>query len=69
MGDVVNLNKYRKERARLSKQRRAAENRSRAGQGAAERIEARKVEGNRDKEHDGKRLVPARPADEPPSAG
>ena len=68
MGDVVNLNKYRKERARLGKQRRAAENRSRAGRGAAERNEARKAEGSRDKEHEGKRLVPARPADEPPGA-
>lgn len=68
MGDVVNLNKYRKERARIGKLRRAAENRSRAGRGAAERNEARKVEGNRDKELDGKRMEHARPADEPPSA-
>ncbi|MEM6413260.1 MAG: DUF4169 family protein [Pseudomonadota bacterium] len=36
MGDVVNLNKFRKERARAQKKAAAASNRARAGQTKAE---------------------------------
>jgi hypothetical protein len=68
MGDVVNLNKYRKRRAKLGKERRSAENRSGSGANPAERAGVRQVEERRNKELDGKRLEPPRPADEPPTA-
>ena len=56
MGDVVNLNHYRKRRDRQQAERRAAENRAKSGRGKLERESTR-----RDAEHhrhklDGKRL-------------
>lgn len=68
MGEVVNLNQYRKERARARKRQRASRNRIRHGLSKAERDEARVIDERRNKELEGKRLGAQRPADEPPSA-
>ncbi len=68
MGDVVNLNQYRKELAKQRRQRRAAGNRSSHGRDKHEREEARLREERRNKELDGKRLESGQSADEPPGA-
>jgi len=68
MGDVINLNQYRKARAKLGKERRAAENQARFGRAKRERDEARHTQERRERELDGKRLDHGRSADEPPSA-
>lgn len=56
MGDVINLNQYRKARARAEKERQAAENRVRHGRTRGER-KANKAEQERQAaELEGKRL-------------
>lgn len=57
MGDVINLNHYRKARARAEKERLAAENRARHGQTRAVRQTAKADEERRAAELDGKRLT------------
>ena len=64
MGDVVNLNHYRKRRERLRAGRRAAENRERLGRTKLERDTATTEAERRHREHDGKR-VERTPGDEP----
>lgn len=56
MGDVINLNRYRKARARAEKERLAAENRARHGQNRVVRQTAKREEERRVAELDGKRL-------------
>lgn len=46
MGDVVNLNRYRKEQARIERERQAEENRVRFGRPKAE-TQARRLEEER----------------------
>lgn len=68
MGDVVNLNQYRKERAKHRRRQRAAENQLRMGRGKHDHSDARRAEERRNKELDGKRLKPTPSTDEPPTA-
>ena len=68
MGDVINLTRYRKARAKLNRERRSAENRVRFGRGKRDRDEARYAGERCDRELDGKRLDHECSADEPPSA-
>jgi hypothetical protein len=66
MGDVVNLNRYRKQRERSERQKDAAENRVRFGRDAAEK---RRLDSERSREsrrHEGNRLESAG-EDEPKS--
>ncbi len=68
MGDVVNLNQFRKQRRRREEERRAAENRRRAGRTKSERVEARLEIERRDRTLDDKRLDPPE-GDDTPEAG
>ena len=63
MGDVVNLNRFRKERGRAAKARRSVENRARAGRGKAERRATGAEAARTDAALDGKRIE--RPPDAP----
>ena len=56
MGEVVNLNKRRKARAKLDRQAQAAENRVRHGMTKADRAKASKEAEVEDRSHEGKRL-------------
>jgi hypothetical protein len=62
MGDVVNLNRYRKLKAKAERERRAAENRTRFGASKAERGKA-----SAERSLDERRLDGAERADEPGS--
>ena len=63
MGDVVNLNRYRKQRQRIDDAKQAAENRVKFGRDKAERARL-SAEQERDAEDlDGKRLDGKRPDD------
>lgn len=69
MGDVVNLNQYRKRAERATKEIRAAASRARTGQTKADRLSNREEAARRDaaldsKKRDDKRR-PDRPSDEP----
>ncbi len=66
MGDVINLTRYRKARAKLSGKRRSAENQARFGRNRRERDESRHTEERRERKLDGKRLDHDCSADEPP---
>lgn len=61
MGDVVNLNQFRKQRARASAERQAAENRTRHGRSKLERQLAKTERTREQQELEGKRLPPAPP--------
>ncbi len=68
MADVINFTRYRKARAKLSRERRSAENQARFGRNKRERDDSRHAEERRERKLDGKRLDHERSADEPPSA-
>lgn len=57
MGDVINLNRYRKARARAEKERLAAESRVRHGQSRAEKQVLRREDDRRAAELEGKRMT------------
>ncbi|HUN52022.1 MAG TPA: DUF4169 family protein [Candidatus Sulfotelmatobacter sp.] len=64
MGDVVNFNQYRKERARAANRKRSAENRIRHGLNKLERNLPRQDRERAERELDGKRLgTEAKPED------
>ena len=69
MGDVVNLNQYRKRAERAAKELRAAANRARTGQTKVERVSNREEAARRDATLDSKKIDdkrrPDRPSDEP----
>ncbi|HEY8376611.1 MAG TPA: DUF4169 family protein [Nannocystis sp.] len=56
MGDVINLNRYRKAKARAEKERQAASNRIRHGRTRSEKATARREQERTAAELDGKRL-------------
>ena len=56
MGDVINLNRYRKARARAEKQREAEANRARHGRTRSDRTASRREQQRSDATLDGKRL-------------
>jgi hypothetical protein len=58
MGDVVNLNKYRKLKARKEKEQRAAQNRVKHTLGTSERALREKKKALDDKRLDGHKLDP-----------
>ncbi len=64
MGDVVNLNHYRKRRERLRAEKRGAENRTSIGRTKLERDTAANVAERRHRKLDGKRIERP-PGDEP----
>ncbi len=64
MGDVVNLNQYRKRRERLRAEGRGAENRARIGRTKLERDTATNEAERRQRKLDGKRIERP-PGDEP----
>ncbi|HYM32527.1 MAG TPA: DUF4169 family protein [Candidatus Cybelea sp.] len=64
MGDVVNFNQYRKERARLDNKRRANENRIRHGLSKSERALPRRDRERAENDLEGKRLDPPPGTDE-----
>jgi hypothetical protein len=56
MGDVVNLNRYRKSREKVATGRQAAENRVRSGQTKPAKAKLRQDAERQDAELDGKKL-------------
>lgn len=66
MGEIVNLNQYRKKREKEEKNRRGAENRARSGRRKGDRMGARFEADQREADLDGKRLE-HKPSDEPNS--
>lgn len=72
MGDVVNLNQYRKKAQRAEKEQRAALGRARSGRTKAERVTTRGDSDRRGATLDGKRLETdgstERPDDDPERA-
>jgi hypothetical protein len=56
MGDIVNLNKYRKNRDKAAADRQAAENRVRSGQSKPTKIRQRIETDRNEAELDGKKL-------------
>lgn len=56
MGDVVNLNRFRKARNRDEQNRQAARNRARYGQSKIEKVSATRETERQRRELDGKRL-------------
>lgn len=65
MGDVVNLNQYRKKVQRAEKEQRAAVNRARAGRGKSERRVSRGEAERRDAVLDGSKLEREADAESP----
>lgn len=65
MGDVVNLNQYRKKVERAEKEQRAAINRARSGRTKAERQAVRTEADRRDAGLEGHKLDRARDTDRP----
>jgi len=61
MGEVVNLNQFRKKRERDGKSRQAAENRARSGQSRGERALRKKDAQQEEFEAEGKRLETLEP--------
>ena len=59
MGEVVNLNRYRKSRERQDLELRAAENRARSGRTKDERRREKAKEDHKQAEFDGKKLEKA----------
>ena len=56
MGDIVNLNKYRKQRRRAEQTKQAAENRVRFGRNKSERIRTRSERDRLSRDLDDKRI-------------
>ncbi len=69
MGEIINLNKYRKDRAKIQQRRKSANSRARHGRSGDERREALHDERRRNRELDGKRIDPNEPGEDPPVAG
>ncbi len=65
MGDVVNLNQYRKQRERSSRETRAAENRVRHGKSKADRMMHERERARLDQDLQGKQLLDNTEPDEP----
>lgn len=69
MGDVVNLNQYRKRAERAARDQRAAANRMRTGQTKADRLSKREEAARQDAALDAKKIDdepgPGRSSDEP----
>jgi len=63
MSEIVNLNKFRKSKARLGKEDQAAENRVRFGRSKAEKSRAKQDHDRREQDLDGKDMS------EPPEDG
>ena len=61
MGDIVNLNKYRKQSQRTEQTKQAAENRVRFGRSKSDRARARSEQDRRSQDLDGKRRGDGRP--------
>ena len=61
MGDIVNLNQYRKQRQRADQTKQAAENRVRFGRSKSERARTRLEQDRRSQDLDGKRRDDSRP--------
>jgi hypothetical protein len=59
MGEIVNLNQFRKARAKAESGRKAAENRVRHGQTKEERLRQSRERELRQRELEGKRVDPA----------
>jgi hypothetical protein len=56
MGDVVNLNQFRKRKEREQREVRATENRAKSGRGKIERKMTRNDAKRQQQDHDGKRI-------------
>ncbi len=69
MGDVINLNQYRKRRERSKSQRRAAENRARKGRTREETARRRHEAEQAGANLDSKRLSEPSPPEDTPSTG
>lgn len=69
MGDVINLNQYRKRRERSKSQTRAAENRARTGRTKEETARERHEAEQAGSELDNKRLSEPSPPEDTPSTG
>ncbi len=69
MGDVVNLNQYRKKRSRDRGAERAAENRAKYGRDKGEKTGQRRDVDKHEAELDGKNTARKPPSDKPPEAG
>ncbi len=66
MGDVVNLNQYRKQRSRTTSQKRASENRARFGRSKDEKTRQGNESDRASRDLDGKQLdKPSSPEDAP----
>lgn len=65
MGDIVNLNQFRKQREREDAKQRARENRAKHGVNKRERRQITSERERRRGEHDGNRLDGPSPTDEP----
>ncbi len=61
MGDIVNLNKYRKQRQRTEQTEQAAENRVRFGRNKSDRTRTHSEQDRRSRDLEGKRLDESRP--------
>ncbi len=57
MTDIVNLNRFRKAKARIQKEREAAENRVQHGRSKADRTREETARAARDRALDGSRIV------------
>ena len=66
MGDIVNLQQYRKKLKRAEEARKAADNRARHGRAKPERRSTDLARRRQDKELDGKRLQRGHEDDTPP---
>ena len=69
MGDVTNLNQYRKQRVRDARRKSAAANRIQHGRGKANRLTEDRKRVRQERDLDGKRLGEAVEDDEPKGAG
>jgi len=69
MGDVINLNQYRKRRERSKSQTRAAENRARHGRTKEETARERHEAGQASAKLDNKQLSEPSPPEDTPSTG
>jgi Domain of unknown function (DUF4169) len=64
MGDIVNLNKYRKQRQRTEHAKQAAENRVRFGRSKSDRARTRSEQDRSSQDLEGKRRDDGRPDDQ-----
>jgi len=58
MGDVINLNQYRKQRERSERQKQSAENRTKYGRRKSDRVRNDQDQQKRSRELDNKLLMP-----------